>query len=217
MKLKSNMPYMSQKKDGSLVYSPPHLRYFNKPLRPIPAPKPRVEKREKTLARLTKSIKKAREREDNPRVDRMVGTQQGEFVMTETDGHRALLQRGEGKPTEYKMLEKLPPNSVKLEDPELFLAVKRALIIADKDSKLVKLDLDRGLTVRAECEGDTFEQFFTVVHDRWRSVVLGVNGSYLLDCLGSWPLFLHWSDAEGVMVLRPEDDSWRYAVMLMRV
>lgn len=204
--MKHSIPYMTKTRTG-WNYNPPWKREC-KPPKPQTMPKPRVEDSAHTIARLCKIG-------GNESCQRQIGKRAGEFYLAATDGHRALLlpdnrEEREGMPAEFG---ELPPNTF-VTGAWFFLALKRAMCISNEEPWGISLKIDaKSVTMEAEYEGDTFSERLTAIVQGGSGCRLGLNGRYLQDALGVWPLYLHFTDAEHMVVLRPEGDSWRYLLM----
>ena len=203
------IPYMTPTKTG-WNYNPPWMRECKAP-KPQTMPRPRVEDSAKTIARCMK-IK------GDERAQEQVRKAAGDFYIAATDGDRALLLPGEGAGGLPSKFGELPRGEVWLDDPEMFLAVKRALIIANGDKHGISIKLTDVVTIQAELEGESYSQRLDIpVYDVVPSLPIGMNALYLLDVLGVWPLLMHYTDHEHMIVFRPKDDSWRYLLMPLKL
>lgn len=215
--MKHSIPHMRKTATG-WSYNPPWVRECEAP-KVSTMPKPRVEGSAKTVARLLKIKGDGQS---------AVGRRAGDYYLAATDGHRALLlprsvlpveeiatvQESKALPDEFCTL---PPNTF-VTGAWFHLALRRALVIAsDREGNDVSLTINpRSVTVAAEYEGDTFSEEITAVV-QGESEQIGFNAKYLLDALGVWPLYFHYSDEDNMAVLRPEDDSWRYLLLPLRI
>ncbi len=191
-------------------YNPPWQRECRAP-KVLTMLKPRVETSAKTIARLKKL------KGDN--FERYIGRGAGEFQLVATDEHRALLlphRDEESKELPLDMSE-LPWNFVEL--PECFYTVlQRAITIHTEAPWAVSLDIGERLVVKAEADdGDTFQEEIATSMLVTKGATIGFNAKFLLHALGVWPLYLHFTDAEHMVVLRPDDDSWRYLLMPLKL
>lgn len=212
--MKHSIPYMRETKTG-WIYNPPWIAAC-KPPKAITMPKPRIEDSNKTIARL-KKIK-------GDGCKRLIGKRAGAFYLASTDGYRALLLPGSGsRPsdlmgTELKDLGpefgELPAKYVKLCRP-FYTCLQRAAAFLGEEPWATSLTIRAGLlTVSAKVDGDTYREG---VVEPGEGAVISFNAKYLLDALGVWPLYLHFSDKDCMVVLRPDDDSWRYLLIPLKL
>lgn len=206
-KMKHSIPYMRETKTG-WSYNPPWIAAC-KPPKAITMPKPRTENSGKTIARL----KKIEGDERSAYLSRKVG----DYYIAATDGHRALLLLGEGNGKEMAGgFGDIPFNFVIL--PEQFYTAMQRAIAFTEDPWAITITINaESLTVKAEVEGNTYEEDIIAPSTAEPSVTIGLNAKYLIDALGVWPLYLHFADSEQAVVLRPDDDSWRYLLMPLQL
>lgn len=204
------IPYMTKTRTG-WNYNPPWQRECRAPKVSV-MPKPRVESSEKTIARL-KKIK-------DEHTERWLDRRSGDFYLAATDGHRALLLPDDGK--ERKELTddfgELPNSNIRLSEG-FYTILQRAIAIHTEAPWAVSLDIDFGSsTVRAEADdGDTYQESVLSIGVLTSTPTIGFNAKFLTAPLGVWPIYLHFTDAEHMVVMRPEDDSWRYLLMPLKL
>jgi len=207
------IPYMHPTRTG-WDYRPPWIKECEAP-KPQTMPEPRVETSEKAIARLRKL--------KDEHAERWIGRRAGDFYLASTDGHRALLlpwkpDMAEGKELPPDM-SKLPHNCVKLSEG-FYTVLQRAIAVHTEAPWAIELAINKGsVTVKAEAaDDDTYQETvdtFSVLLASYPTI--GFNAKYLLHALGVWPLYLHFTNAEHMVVLRPEDDSWRYLLMPLKL
>ncbi len=208
------IPYMTKTKTG-WNYNPLWRRECRAP-KVLTMPKPRVEDSARTVARLGK-LKGDKRAKDH------VGWRAGDFYLAATDGHRALLLPFP-VPDTLKERKELPPDMSELpysfvELPDCFYTVlQRAIAIHSDAPWAVSLDIGERFIVKAKADDhDTFQEEIATFMLVTKGATIGFNAKYLMDALGVWPLYLHFTDAEHMVVLRPEDDSWRYLLMPLKL
>lgn len=152
------------------------------------------------------------------------------FWVAETDGHRALLLPPDGIKRTAAKANFTDPKSpdekddtfrtgdALLDNPELWLALKRAATMCDERSKLVTLafDFDRYKLVVSSSHPDVgdFEEELDCYCSQ--SFTVSFHLPYLFDVLGSWPMRVLFGDPESHVVFVGPDDSFRYALMPLR-
>lgn len=204
--MKHSIPYMRETKTG-WSYNPPWIAAC-KPPKVTTMPKPRVEDDSKTIARLRK-IK------GDERTDRYVGRRTGDYHLVATDGYRALLLPGEGNGKEMPGFGDIPFNFVVLPE-QFYIVLQRVIAFHSEKPWAVVITINiTSLTVWAEAQDDTYEE--SIITPSIGEATIMLNAKYLLDALGVWPLYLHFSDKDCMVVLRPDDDSWRYLLVPLKL
>jgi len=122
-----------------------------------------------------------------------------------------------------------------IHNPEMFCAVKRALLMTDERQHhrvdlLLSNDLGGLRILSQDSEIGTFDETiqepspsafteqFPNLADIFKDVlttVVSINGKYLLDVLGSWPLTMYYAVGTSHVVFAPDDGSFRYVVALL--
>lgn len=159
----------------------------------LKTPKPRKTRK---LAAIAKCIEKSRG--DNPRIEKWLGAQCGNYWIRETDGHRALLVRN-GNPDAEKVPFRLScgDHSVTISDPEFYLALKRVLILANSNSKRITFHIEgKVLTLSASCDAGHSEVDIEVENYGNHTGEFSIDGKSLLECLGSWPVTVSWNSSD---------------------
>jgi hypothetical protein len=216
--------WLERKANGALVYHAPWLR------KPAPftmtEPKARVETEARALVRLKKECLTPDDL--GGRGTRGLGKFHAQgYVMTSTNGHWALL--------EYRDMGTLPKSDeqaylriskdhkpVKLDNPELHNAIKRAKTMMDTRSRAIGLvSLSIGLVGVHSSDSDAGEFTETVeekIKGNLTSKLWGVtlDYNYLEPVLGCWPLTLWIKDDESALILEPVGKSWRMVIMPLR-
>ena len=117
-----------------------------------------------------------------------------------------------------------------LDNPEFQLALARAVIMADKNSRSVSMigERDNGRvwlysgcssyapvypSVRGEVRGDFVEPVPAQVSRSWKAAI---DWTDLEPVLGCWPLTVWWKDDKSQLIFEPAGREWRYVVMPMR-
>ena len=213
--------WLERKASGELVYHTPWTRK-PAPFRPQ-ALKPRIETALKTLARLKKECVTPGCYETH------IGkTCADGFVMTATNGHWAILEQAfaEGKPDDWLGNTK-GYHAAFLDNAELDLALKRAVMMADEKSRTVymigEMDTKTGKgkvwlhsmcssPVRGEVSGDFTEPVPATVT---KPFTAAVDWTYLEVVLGCWPLTLWVKDDKSQLIFEPAGREWRFVVMPM--
>lgn len=201
--------WLERKASGEIVYHTPWLRKF-KPfeLKPL---KTRQETSQAALVRMRKECVSSVEWERQ--LEMHMGAQG--FVMTATDGHWALLEPGDVK-THKDFLGVTPKHKRHvLHDPEFYLALARAAVMANERSKTVQFVADavrQEIVLYAEDSdvGDMTETVPAQLSTNWR---IALNHEYLVMVLGSWPLTMYVRDEDSLIVFEAHDRSWRFVIM----
>jgi hypothetical protein len=200
-------------------------------------PKPRQDKTTvDTLSRLFTLLQTAQSKlPDYKNYKSAIGQKHGSFYLAATDGGRALMLPNDGAlhpPAQCDLTETGMPgrSDILLDTPELFCAVKRALTCSPKSDKIEMHILCGGLILKSRIEGECeFEEAVQGMSDPFNSdypklteifadsltTVLAIDGKYLLDVLGSWPLRMSYSKDGNRVVFAPMDDSFRYVIALL--
>lgn len=240
-------PYLTRMPNGQIKYSNPYSITRVQESCGHPGPNgmkewtARTEKPERFIERLSKEVLK-NDRQMNagqpytPRYAGMVMASGG-WKTVVLDGHRLLMEpAGEDVQKvplpEFDFTENTQGAKFKcctIHDPEFHLAIKRALVAADKRSNKVTLEFrsdsfldgNSGMVrVRSENgngyrnEGIEFDQEVPAECGFDGQVVL--NGRYLESMCGIWPLKVWWQGKDAYMVLGDEQDRFRVALMSMR-
>jgi hypothetical protein len=203
-------------------------------------PKPRRDKTTvDTISRLRTIILKATARnQSTERFASQVGKMHGaSFYLEATDGLRALFLPADGLKREsasFNLTEGGMPGctDILLTNPDMFCAVERALTCCDERSHRVDLHiLCGGLILKSEipytCEFDEAVQGMsdefhieypklTEIFAESLAIVLSINGKFLREALGSWPLRMFYSKDGNRVVFAPLDNSFRYVIALQR-
>src|SRR5204862_2303756 len=134
--------------DGTIGYDRPGLRVPGVPKHT--EWKARKEKASQAAQRFKKSIEEANRKNNETRVQPHYGKEHGQgWILTATDGHRALFERGQGIGKAENGLNFTETGFPHYEeafcdDPELHLAVKRALVMASERDNKIRLVIENG-------------------------------------------------------------------------
>lgn len=228
----SSGSFLRIKSDGTVAYHNPECLKYNapgsKPFR-MPALKAREESSTKTFERLKASIDKRASRDPSRNMERFTGRpcMPGWYIVA-TDGHRALLGRGEGTGERVPTFDKLQETAhivCSIDDPEFHLALKRALVMTEENQSKVRLIGCPGLLALSSAHGEPygqrdgndagdFEETLTVNSgSNWR---VAIDANFVEPACGSWPLVVWHSDQDSAVMFEPQDSSWRYVVMPIR-
>jgi hypothetical protein len=207
-RIRNGSGWLERKASGEIVYHTPWLTK-HAPFK-LQNPKPRVETPAKTLARLKKECVTPIE------LKKYIGIGDGdEYVMTQTNGHWALLEPGQQK-KETKEFLSITGNHwlTALDDPELYCAVQRAKTMIDERKPFVDLFNDsKELTLHSSSDaGDFTESVQSSLGLTWR---LTLDLQYLTMPLGSWPMLIWVEDgnSESPVIFEPVDGLWRFVLM----
>ncbi len=206
------------KPDGTVSYHNPNCMKYaapgSKPFK-LPALKPREETPADTFERLKVAIDKRMAKDTYKNVSRYVGrTVWDGWRIASTDGHMALIERGEGTGPAFPVIDISQTHIVaSFDNPEFHLAVKRALVMCDERSDKVRLISAPGsVTITsADPQMGTFDESLQVNSGEFWHVA--IDGKYLECALGSWPMAFWYRDVDSPVMLEPFDSSWRLVIM----
>lgn len=169
-------------------------------------------------ARLTATIK-----DDTLRAGNYIGAAVNGWRLVHTDGHRAVLLRGDAEPdkTMPPILTKWPVQAIALE-PEVFNILKRMRAANSAKRPGVRLVLKASgptagkltISTRDPEDGTTAKESIPVTGVNLKRADVTFDVRYLLDALGLWPATLRLGSVD--------DPAWvctdasRYCVMPMR-
>lgn len=183
---------------GNEVY-PPWMRMLE-PLKVPAAPKARVEKPAKTIARLSECMKRDDVKTNGSQCgERYIGAKIGDYTCVATDGRRALMQRdapkvkGKAKKWSATIIPKRTDQHVILSDPEIMLALMRIAIVTKEDKQayvLMEWDFETGeLLLKAKSEG--FEGAERCKCQATYTSSITLNPKFILEGMGCWPMMLY--------------------------
>lgn len=214
--------FLRIKPDGTVSYHNPNCLKDAKPgSRPfrMPALNPRTDNKPgETFERLKAAIDKRKAKDPQQNVTRFISRPCADgWKIETTDGHTALLTRGPAEGPYCNVFDAWKEKArlvCSIDNPEFHLALKRALVMADaNESHKVRLVARPG-TLELSSEDPqlgSFDETLTVnTCERWH---VTLNGRYLEDVCGSWPLSVWYVDAESAVMFEAEDGSWRYVIM----
>jgi hypothetical protein len=214
--------WLERKADGELVY---HTPWTAKP-KPFSLPpyQARIETTGKALERMRKECTAAALKEAKAAQESQAGKACPDgFRIVATNGHWALLEKGEGTGKPLDWLGSLKGCSMAvIETPEFWHAVQRARVMADERSQMaqIRADLLGHMWLYSSNSdsdfdaGDFVERIPTIQCDReWQ---VGLNCKYLEIPLGSWPITVWVKDSESQVVFEAKNRSWRFVIMPMR-
>jgi len=184
-----------------------------------PAPRARQEPADKHRARLLKAYT---DTANDGTCARVLGrpTRDG-YRLTATNGHCALLERGEGRddPLGYRDWS-ISPEARWVDLPPAFhLALLRVSLLANERSHAVTLAIaDDELTIHAQTyEGEATERIGALkTSSPAPRVTVCLNAEYLDPACGVWPLRWYVRNAETVQLFAPAGDTYRALIMPMR-
>jgi DNA polymerase III sliding clamp (beta) subunit (PCNA family) len=182
---------------------------------------------ERSAAKVREALEKDIEKAfvfDDHRTRHPVGKQVAPgFIMAATDGHRALMVRGDG-PKHADPFKAKRKHSVIVEKDfgERLLEVGTC---RDTQNEWIHFDFTGGrLTLSAEQSGD-FEASAEVesAFHKGPDTVLVLNYNYVKAGLGVWPLKISWTDEDNYVVFQPaqanlsDADDWYQIIMPVRL
>lgn len=205
--------WLERKASGDIVYHTPwmkaHKSFTMKPL------KARTEASAKSFDRMKKEC--AEQTKDNKHAA-MTGRPCADgYKLVNTNGHWALLERGEGVGQPMAFIGDLKGyRATFLDNPEFYLAIQRAAIAAALNQVQIRASAERQeITITSKSEGCEFDETLrATVTTNW---TLAINCEYLTTALGSWPLTLWVKDTDSAVVLEPASREWRFVIMLMKI
>lgn len=213
------MKGLTTTKSGKVVYHPSWMRELQAP-KPIPEPKPRMNR---SLDQVEKTLKRIRE--GDPYVRHVEGrTLTNGFHLAATDGYRALLRPGLGREPvlESESVNTLPERSVLLH-PEIYLSLMRMTVCTDKEHGWeTTWNLHpNGILITAKGEDENGQGIqgkdFAPLIGRngfFPCFKIKLNSKYVLDILGIvWPLEMRFQAPDEPVLFRPLSDEWRYVLM----
>jgi hypothetical protein len=222
-------------KTGYICY-PPWMKLFE-PYDPPKCPAPPIDKKvETTIERLTKNIQKAYakllpESHNHRQCDNFIGsrTKDYEYECVATDTHRALLVRQKKvKKTvngvcvwslwNVNEVPNLDAPSLTLEDPGIFLAIKRLSTILEDDKyffiALTWNHKSGQLIISAEnsFKEEGIESFACKATYSGR---IALDPRYVLPALGTWPLVMYQEGKDRPAVFMPDTKKREFMYVLM--
>ncbi len=219
--------YLRIKPDGTVSYHNPEcLKYSapgSKPFK-LPALNPRNDGSVKTFERLKASIEKSAE--EKTKLRNVVGCPAMEgWQIAATDGHRALLARGEGTGETVPLFDVAKSQIVASLESEFQLVLKQALLMCEERVRMVRfVGKDGQLTLsstHAEPAGqrdgnDSGDFEGSIEANCETSWHVALNPDYVEPVCGVWPLHIWFSEPESPTMFEPWDSSWRYVVMPLK-
>ncbi len=216
--------YLKIKADGTVSYHNPEcLRYSRPGSKPfkMSALNPRNDGSVKTFERLKASIEKRAGEQRG--MKNIIGCPVMEgWQVAATDGHRALLTRGEGTGDKVPLFDTDKAHIVACLESEFHLLLKQSLIMADERSSMVRfIGTDGQLALSSTHEepagqrdGNDSGSFEGSIESNcetpWH---IALNGNYVEPVCGTWPLAVWFTEPESAVMFEPLDSSWRYVVM----
>lgn len=185
----------------------------------IKKPKPRVSRKREDVEKL---IAKKRDNLSDGQRERMESFKGRVmipgWVITETDGHRAVVVRGEGKGNPVMSSFK-PVGWVSFDNPALFMALSRLGVWVGDYESCIRWSIEQDqvtLTYQTyDVEGEEVVATTGGQGGPGSSITVGLDVSYTLDALGSWPVIIRFQDAESPLLF--EFGDWGYVVMPMKI
>ena len=148
----------------------------------LTAPKPRKTRKLEAVAKIIG--------EPDARTQPWIGARvTPDYWIQSTDGCRCLLTTaGDAKARQVGF--SLGSDNFTVTDPEFFNAVKRALIIPEKEQHCVRFTVSSSwLILHSSWEREESTELFDIEpNGHTRDGSFALNAKYLLDALGSWPL-----------------------------
>jgi hypothetical protein len=170
------------------------------------APKPRIEKPEKAIARIEKEIRTAVAKQPFNNCDRHIGQKldggkKTDYYMKASDGHRALLvaQTKKYKPPvvpEQKqwLVSHLPTDEsrmARIEDPQFHTALRRMECVNQDDHRVGITFWKDSQEIELTSKSEDMEGTEIIPAKVYKSGYIDVSASYLLSALGVWPVDFH--------------------------
>jgi DNA polymerase III sliding clamp (beta) subunit (PCNA family) len=138
------------------------------------------------------------------------------WTMTATDGYTALLSHGPAEGERMPAFDSFKASArlvCSIDNPEFHLAVKRALVMADPRSNVLRIIGNAGqVTLTSEDSSlGSFEE--TIPVNGVDQFHFAINGDFLESACGSWPLSVWFADDSTAVMFESEDASFRFVVM----